>query len=548
MNNLDLFSKGLTNIHELTLFDGIFHGFVFSLPFSAPLLICISRFLIQGFIPGVLALLGTLLGQLSFLFFICSNFRGALSFWYSFEPFLAMVGAILAFCFATNFWSEGGLSFGSSFRETSNDNFWNKFAAKIFGVSFFSRITNSAEFLAAGGKASFAASFFGTSLVQNIKIFAFNFILMFLNPAMPSTSTRVIFSSPLLFGQYNLFYTLGFIGTSIFAIGLIWPLIFSLGIQIIQKGGYFVSQQNIWSNEIAGNLFSPEKNQSSQGSSNATQERKKRNNFFSAISFNWTPSAKASRFLSFLIIGCVLSGTLQYSWRLFTQYPLEAIISAKPAYSTTSVLENQKLNRSFSNIAADKSTLRDQNGGIILEERGNLQDVNQVAAGKNPSLLREFPAFDSNIRHREKNLPIDRFLPIEKMNARRILSERPPLTEEQKSDAYFKFHSFFINSLEKYFDNKIIYSRLPEKQNRNYYQIQYLQQLKDQFTENQNTKGTVLRSKTFEPLLARPLQNNTKGKRPQGFSYVRDLVSSENIDNYMHDELQIYRALFRPES
>lgn len=537
MNNLDLFSKGLTNIHELTLFDGIFHGFVFSLPFSAPLLICISRFLIQGFIPGIIALLGTLLGQLSFFFFICSNFRGLLSFWYSLEPFLALVGAILAFCFATNFWSEGGLSFGSSFRETTNDNFWNKFAGKIFGLSLFSRISNSTGFFATGGKTSF-----GISLVQNLKIFSFNFLLMFLNPAMPSTSTRVIFSSPLLFGQYNLFYILGFIGTSIFAIGLIWPLIFSFGIQIIQKGGYFVSQQNIWSNEIAGNLFSPEKNQSSQNNSSATQERKKINNFLSAISFNWTPSAKASRFLSFLIIGCVLSGTLQYSWRLFTQYPLEAIISAKPAYSTSSLLENTKLDSSFSNAASEKSS---QNEGISLEERGNLQGVNQT---KNPSLLREFPAFDSNIRHREKNLPIDRFLPIEKMNARRILSDRPPLTEEQKSDAYFKFHSFFINSLEKYFDNKIIFSRLPEKQNRSYYQIQYLQQLKNQFTENKNTKGTLLRNKGFEPLLARPLENNTKGKRPQGFSYVRDLVSSESTDNYMHDELQIYRALFRPGS
>jgi hypothetical protein len=339
-----------------------------------------------------------------------------------------------------------------------------------------------------------------------------------------------------------LFYILGFIGTSIFALGLIWPLIFSFGIQIIQKGGYFVSQQNIWSNEIAGNLFSQEKNQSSQGSSSATQERNKRGNFLSAISFNWTPSAKASRFLSFLIIGCVLSGTLQYSWRLFTQYPLEAIISAKPAYSSSSLLENTKLNSSFSNTASEKSS---QNEGISLEERGNLQSVNQT---KNPSLLREFPAFDSNIRHREKNLPIDRFLPIEKMNARRILSDRPPLTEEQKSDAYFKFHSFFINSLEKYFDNKIIFSRLPEKQNRSYYQIQYLQQLKNQFIENKNTKGTLLTNKAFEPLLARPLENNTKGKRPQGFSYVRDLVSSESTDNYMHDELQIYRALFRPGS
>jgi hypothetical protein len=49
-------------MNELNLIDGIFHGLVFSLPFSAPLIICISRFLIQGISPGIFALVGTLFG------------------------------------------------------------------------------------------------------------------------------------------------------------------------------------------------------------------------------------------------------------------------------------------------------------------------------------------------------------------------------------------------------------------------------------------------------------------------------------------------------
>lgn len=523
MGNLDF---EIISIQELNLFDGLFHGLVFSLPLSAPLLICISRFLIQGFLPGMLALFGTVLGQLCFLFFVCSNFRTGVSFWYSMEPFLALLGAGLAFCFATNFWSSGGLSFSG------------QAAYKIVGLgNLFSEKSKFQNNVGDQNKLTFRFP------LESFTIFGFNFILMFLNPAMPATSSRIIFSSPLLFGQYHFYYSLGFILMSVFALGILWPLIFSLTIQLIQKGFSIKNLATALEVSFKGRNEEIVKEEKTGSKLEGLSASKKRQPVFSSgfENFSWIPSPKASKFLSFLIIGCVMSGTLQYSWRLFTQYPLEAIMSARPTLK-----ENRE---SFLNSpTTEKINLVMQSDAGIGGSR--LSEGSPTTAGKNPSLLREFPAFDSNIRHREKNLPIDRFLPIEKMNARRTLSDRPPLTEEQKSDAYFKFHSFFLNFLEKHFDNKIIFSRLPEKQKRDYFQIQYLQQLKNQFSNLALTipgsgKGLTTNLKS-EPLLARPLENNTKGKRPQEFSYIRDLISGadEGTENYMHDELQIYRALF----
>lgn len=461
-------------MNELNLIDGIFHGLVFSVPFSAPLIICISRFLIQGISPGIFALLGTLFGQLCFFFFICSPFRTLVSIWYSLEPFLAFFGSILAFGFATNFWSEGGLSLR---RNAANQNF------NIFGFSppFLQNLPMELD-------RGFGKIRIPTSMQGNLLIFGFHFLLMFLNPAMPATGSRILLSSPFIFQQEYFAYSLGFLGMSILSLGIFWPFVFSFTIQLIQKGSFLQRLNPSWASENA-NLSN-------------SKERAKSFDF----SFDLKPSPKASRFLSFLIIGCVLSGSLQYSWRLFTQYPFEGLLSPRPVMTV--------------NVTTGS-------GNEPQSQTKNTQP-----------LLREFPPFDSNIRHREKNLPIDRFLPIEKMNARRILSDKPPLSEEQKSDAYFKFHSFFFNSVEKFFDQKMISSRLLNSQKRDFLQIQYLQQLKKHFQENFDGKNRG------EPLLARPIENNTKGKRPQGFSYIRDFVSNQSNDNYMHDELQIYRALF----
>jgi hypothetical protein len=434
--NLTGFALDTTSVFNL----GLFHGFVFSLPFSAPILICVYRFLVEGVVAGSAATLGTILGQICFLSFILSNFRSLIQFWYTTEPLLALAGFALTFKLAADFFSGSG--------------------QRSFGIS-----------------GSLSKANIG---VQVLRPLGLNFLLMFLNPAMPATSSRIVLASPILTGltegfQLTTAYNVGFFITAALCISLLWPVVVFSLIQLVNRGSSFL--------RFAGtNLFSRGTERSSDLRGTTTV----------------TP-----RFLTFLIVGCVVSGALQYSWRLFTQYPVEAVLS-QPGL----------------NFSA-----------------------------------REFPSFDSNIRHRDKNLPVDRHTPIEKINARRTLSGRPPLSEEQKSDAYFKFNSFFVNGLEQQFENNLIASRARTSSEsrlsgsvlRTYDEIEYLQKVKQQWEQ---TSGTLETQGLPGSYLSPTLQNNTKGK-PK-FSYIQPLIAQnslgDSLNPLLHDELQIYGALLRPEN
>jgi hypothetical protein len=62
---------------------------------------------------------------------------------------------------------------------------------------------------------------------------------------------------------------------------------------------------------------------------------------------------------------------------------------------------------------------------------------------------REFPPYDTSIRNREKNLPVERHLAIERVNSRRGLMGRPPLENEERENAIFKYHTFFMNQIDR---------------------------------------------------------------------------------------------------
>lgn len=441
------------NVGSSALNLGLFHGFIFSIPFSAPVLICIYRFLVQGVRQGSLAVAGTILGQICFVAFLLGSgaTRPFVQFWYTTEPFLALLGFALSFKLATDFFS--GRAGGAS-RSMSS-------FASIGGPD--NRRWDMREILGIAG---------------------INFILMFLNPAMPATSSRILLASPLFpsLGANAFVYNCGFIITATVSIGILWPIVFAASIQLMNRGKILFDTgiSAARGNSLFG--FSRDPNaQPGVSPSKGSYE-----------------NVVQPRFLTFLIVGCLISGGLQYSWRLFTQYPLEA-------------LQSSQVGTGYSLVGFPNA--------------------------------REFPSFDSNIRHRDKNLPVDRHLPIEKMNARRTLSGRPPLSEEQKSDAYFKFNSFFINNLEQKFENTLINSRLGQfkseitpRQQRNYEEIDYLQKLKAQF-ESQNFEGSARG-------IDLRLENNTKGK-PK-FSYIRELIqsnSSSTLNQFLHDELQIYGSL-----
>jgi hypothetical protein len=288
---------------------------------------------------------------------------------------------------------------------------------------------------------------------------------------------------------YSLFnYNIGFFISAFIMIGLVWPLIFSF---VLKSFSYLAP--TIFTKRMVGMLGPNNFERRDQTSEAAEKEWgrgskswKSNLGFFSVQS---SPQIQRG-FFSFLIIGCLLNSFLQYNWRLFTQYPLEILNGTSFGNNLVVTERNSALNlsetggfspslRGVEGIAhpipsptpsypndTTKNLNKDEGANTNISENTSEQNLFQNA-GKQffqgsgiqatlPLPVREFPSFDSNIRHRDKNLPVDRHLPIEKMNTRRTLSGRSPLNEEQKSDAYFRFNSFFINNLEGKLENKLI--------------------------------------------------------------------------------------------
>lgn len=431
--------------------EGFYHGLAFSFPLSVPILVCLSRFLLEGLLAGFFASLGTVLGQLCFFFLILNgSSRTLIHVWYTIEPLLAFMGFIVSFKLATDFMSGTRIRSGSS----------------AFGSAVFP---------------SFGASF----------------ILMFLNPAMNSTSSRILLSAGSFFEQSGgslsfiptLPYFALFVLTFFVCVLFLWPLVITLAVSKGSLPDRFTRFTSLGESVLSS---SP-----------------------AGAPLQFVPEART--LLSFLLVGCLMSGGFQYSWRLFTQYPAAFI---------------------------DK------------EGQGNW--------------VREFPSFDSNIQHRDKNLPLDRHVPVDKMNSRRVLSGRPPLSEQQKADASLKFQSFFLNTLEEKIENTVLKYRgavggpfsTPEKLSKlatngagaspplyppsppQYPLGDFLVSLKSQGRSFNFFQPTLQElSLRFSP---RPLENNTKGK-PK-YSYIRSQTLSPNKEigmrEILHDQLQVYSVLF----
>jgi hypothetical protein len=513
------------------LFLGVFHGAIFSLPFSAPLLICFRRFLLDGLKMGTIALFGTVLGQLSFVLFIFLGFRPLIQCWYIFEPFLAFLGMSLALKLATDFFHQKNFGF-DEFRSERHS----AFGSLPFNLSSLG-LTNG-NFI------------FG----PEAKIFCFQFLLMFLNPAFPATSTRLILGQDLLDGlwgvgktaqvssslNFGVLYAIGFILGSII---LVSSLVFVLNLIFVQLG----------SSRFAGSAGFG----SLAGVQTGRGGLAERSFSVSSILKFANPLVLNKAFV-FLIIGCLLQGTIQYSWRLFTQYPIEFI-----GWKSLPVL---------SETASPKPSMTKIDQTLLVPELvsdGTASDLlgKKVEINSNsklfPSLQREFPSFDSNIRHRDKNLPVERHVPVEKVNARRILTGRPPLNEEQKSDAYLKYNSFFLNKIEQSLEDSKIKLRTPNFHIRTYEDISQLQKMKERYLKAQAaisgySSKLGLKDSTILITKAHPLENTTKGK-PK-FSYIRELLDKRGLHAsqrgkasagsvsdslYIHDDIQIYNALFK---
>ena len=454
MNFFEIASFG---IHE-SFFMGIFHGILFSLPLSIPFLISLRYFLLKGLSFGFISLFGVLCGQLVFFVVLSFGIRPLILLWYSMEPILAFVGVGLTFQLATDFYHQKKF-----FNINRGDADTNQSTGRG-GVSRIHALFAQASPLQQLG--SFNFNLFERYLpLEKIKIFFFQFCLIFLNPVFPALSTRLILSQDIL-SHFSLLYTSGFFIGSILCVGSFL---------------FFLKSLHFLFTEVKTRDYAVD-----------------------------TVSQFVNNCFVFCILGLLLHGSFQYTWRFITHYPFE-----------------------FFSIP-----VKDSNEGTGAQARLLPLPAPKPYFGE---LLREFPTQDSNIRHREKTLPVERHLPIERINLRRNLSGRPPLNEEQKSDASTKYNSFFLNKIENIFENLKIHFRENLRINikgtgayeikRQAYKLNHTSEIEKRDIGLSTIAAKPVLTPVWrnwgEALFAGPaLQTNkTKGK-PQ-FSYIRHLFYTQ---------------------
>ena len=638
---------------------GLFHGFFFSLPFSIPMLICFRRYLLDGFSLGNYAFAGTLLGHLSFVFCTVQGIRPIIHFWYPFEPLLSLFGLGLSLKIATDFFSQRRFVFDGTLGSSEDSsayamNPWPKipniswenltgsplprpierFLDSLF-FAWSSIIDLIVRFLPQPLRVSFEK-------VQNFcqrnlgpSIFSFQFILMWLNPASASTLNLLFFEHDLLrqiFVSPNspifLLYTLGFIIAATTFCGV---ALFILS-QLAGRSFSFAS-------------FQAGKGLRTSGSNPAVSGfgwKESRSNWLeSFIGFDEALAQKRykllNKFFTFLILGCLIQSGLNYSWRLFLQYPLEMIhwdffnsqklfntfkrnpqmslgpvgteLSSSQFSAPKELFQNQPLNSTSNRQSMDPTSLGAplsvaDLGQVPLLEPDEIRLASSLFIGDSkesywadveksqdftfirpggvapvqpgstrpsvaPDVLssadpqdgtesrgffgrREFPPYDTSIRNREKNLPVERHLAIERVNSRRALMGRPPLENEERENAIFKYHTFFINQIDRSVEDFKMKLVTPKELYREEDDILALKKLHENYLKQKGRESgyqkSFLPKKGNSPRTARhdkdfftksrPVTNTTKGLLKS--SYIRDLFDEnlrEAARSYSHDDL-----------
>ena len=645
---------------------GLFHGFFFSLPFSIPMLICFRRYLLDGFSLGNYALAGTLLGHLSFVFCTIEGIRPIIYFWYTFEPLLSILGFALSLKVATDFFSQRRFSFDGTlgFSEDSGAYalnpwpHWPKISLetiiasslprplKRFVGKIFFAWDQLISFSPWGNRRAWPEKvrlifeniedFFQRNLGPSF--FSFQFFLMWLNPASTSTFNLLSLEHTLLHGIYpspgvfsnnalenpmtfnvssqNLFliYTLGFVCAAL--------LFFGMAIVLISQ---LTGRNFSWATPMGGSVGSPRRDQRS-GILNWFKNLK---DFDEVLAQNRLKIL--NKFLTFLMIGYLLQSGVNYSWRLFLQYPLELIhwdlfdsktllrtfkktfggsnstgYVAIPSPQTEGFspgmpseflsappLARTKNSRSFDFAGAlgepsalekvdafEESASKPEQDTlwvlIELQEKFSQHDLQSnrrealdpaPAPGSNLDNLnilendfqgfygrREFPPYDTSIKNREKSLPVERHLAIERVNSRRALMGRPPLENEERENAIFKYYTFFINQIDRSVEDLKRKMRTPNDLSREEDDIRILNKLHNNYLKQKGRESAYQKSflpkKGNSPRIARhtsdfftksrPILNKMKGMDLDSEeSYLRDFFD-ENLNpvpNYLHDDI-----------
>ena len=327
------------------------------------------------------------------------------------------------------------------------------------------------------------------SLPQILLFLLPQIFFVFFNPVFPAMLSKILVSQDIL-EHITHSYFLGFITSALCFFTLHRMICIFGGPQVLQGIRHLVF--------FSKHIF--QHNRSRNTEENQNSELRLASAELTELNSGGRMKTLTAQVSSFCFLGLFIHGFLHASWRIFIQYPLEFLPSPRETQSTS-------------------STKLAQSGA------------------KTSFLVREFPSFDSSIRHREKNLPVERHLPIERMQSRRTLSGRPAFNEEQKSDAALKYNSFFLNAFEHFC--------LDAQLNRREGQIQSWR----------NQAGS---NETFDQTTV--LENTAKGK-PK-FSYIGNRIfgAMNMIDqgstsdkstimkpglSFLHDDLSVLQAILK---
>jgi len=500
-------------------FLGIFHGALFSFPFSVPFLISCRYFIFHQWMNGFISLLGTLSGQILFFLCVSSGARPLIQFWYTVEPFLSFIGILLIFQIGTEFYHQNlrQLTIGHSeaIESSKQIDINSGSASRLSGVGTMLRIEPGEQGVSIDR--SFGGALDGLELrskpnqqramLFNFKIFFFQFFLIFCNPVFPALSTRILFNQD-IFTQIGGFATMYLTGFSIAGILSLFTFIYLTYVlmscvrQVAVLGARLTGMEfGVWSSGLRERVFarlleiwavakqswgasglfpSPPGSFGSDGpilnpsnpnrltsgggltarafASQSGAQIKFAKPYISQVNSEFFGPRGINNFFVFCLLGLGLHGSLQYTWRFLTYYPLEfAPIGSRSTMNIIASETNEAKVLSLENGLAEPNRMATRlfdsvNPALPLPE-GSTGSEGTPSPYKQGVLTRQFGTQDSSIRHREKTLPVERHLPIERINTRRTLSGRLPLKNEQKSDAYIKYNSFIFNKFENFIDN-----------------------------------------------------------------------------------------------
>lgn len=509
-------------------FLGIFHGALFSFPFSVPFLISCRYFIFHQWMNGFISLLGTLSGQILFFLCVSSGARPLIQFWYTVEPFLSFIGILLIFQIGTEFYHQNlrQLTIGHSEAiESSKQIDINSDSSGVgttlriepgeqgvsidrtFGGALDGLLRNQQRAMQSNRLSNTHQT--GTSqrlLLErlfNFKIFFFQFFLIFCNPVFPALSTRILFNQDIFtqIGGFAAMYLTGFSIAGILSIFTFIYLIYFLmscvrqvavlGAKLTEmefgvwssglRECVFARLLEIWavakqscgafglfaspgssllqSKQSGAHILNPSNpNRLTSGGGLTASQIKLAKPYISQVNSEFFGPRGVNNFFVFCLLGLGLHGSLQYTWRFLTYYPLEfAPIGSRSAMNIIASETTEAKVLSLENGLAEPNQMATRlfdsvNPALSLRE-GSTGSERTPPPYKQGVLTRQFGTQDSSIRHREKTLPVERHLPIERINTRRTLSGRLPLKNEQKSDAYIKYNSFVFNKFENFIEN-----------------------------------------------------------------------------------------------